>query len=169
MEQVSFLAFTTLNNTANTYNTGLLATPATPSLSITQVVSQRQQSSSSNFLLLRRCQKKEKFEGSNIEILAQFVWDNPIQRIFVQACFSAHPNQSLTQNKSEACTECQVVEMILVRVKKANIWSYQGEYEALSDFYREKVFSQFPLLSGICFDVLDAMNATQVGQKIILT
>jgi len=60
-----------------------------------------------------------------------------------QACFSAHPNQSLTQNKSEACTECQ------------------GEYEALSDFYREKVFSQFPLLSGICFDVLDAMNATQ--------
>jgi len=60
-----------------------------------------------------------------------------------QACFSAHPNQSLTQNKSDACTECQ------------------GDYEALSDFYREKVFSQFPLLSGICFDVLDAMNATQ--------
>jgi len=60
-----------------------------------------------------------------------------------QACFSAHPNQSLSQNKSDACTECQ------------------GDYEALSDFYREKVFSQFPLLSGICFDVLDAMNATQ--------
>jgi len=60
-----------------------------------------------------------------------------------QACFSAHPNQSLTQNKSEACTECQ------------------GDYKALSNFYREKVFSQFPLLSGICFDVLDAMNATQ--------
>ena len=39
---------------------------------------------------------------------------------------------------------------------------HQGEYEELSDFYREKVFSQFPILSGICFDVLDAMNATQV-------
>ena len=38
----------------------------------------------------------------------------------------------------------------------------QGDYDALSDFYREKVFSQFPLLSGICFDVIDAMNATQV-------
>lgn len=39
---------------------------------------------------------------------------------------------------------------------------HQGDYKALSNFYREKVFSQFPLLSGICFDVLDAMNATQV-------
>ena len=78
-------SLTTLNNTVFTYictthcvvNTGLLATPATPSLSITQVVSQRQQSSSSPFLLLRRCQKKENFECSNLEILALcIVWDN---------------------------------------------------------------------------------------------
>ena len=117
-------SLTTLNNTVFTYmyNTGLLATPATRSLSITQVVSQRQQSSSSPFLLLRRCQKKENFECSNLEILALcIVWDNPLQRIYVKACFSAHPNQSLTQNKSEACTECQVVETISARENELNI------------------------------------------------
>jgi len=62
----------------------------------------------------------------------------------VKDCFAAHPNSSLdTNRRSEACTQCRV------------------DYLALNSFYREQVFSSFPFLSGICFDIIDTMNMTQ--------
>jgi hypothetical protein len=61
----------------------------------------------------------------------------------VRDCFDEHPNAS-TSGSSDACTACQ------------------GDYWALNKFYRERIFqAQFPVLDGICFDILDMMNNTQ--------
>jgi len=65
----------------------------------------------------------------------------------VQDCFAAHPeNQSLSLGvtKSEACKECAI------------------DYWKLKSFYRDQFLEdESPDATGVCFDILDAMNSTQ--------
>lgn len=64
-----------------------------------------------------------------------------------QDCFEMYPNTSTAnspQNKSEACYACY------------------NDYNDLLDFYRDTFFSRGDdMVTGICFDILDAMNSTQ--------
>ena len=107
------------------YNTGLLATPATPSLSITQVVSQRQQSSSSPFLLLRRCQKKENFVCSNLKILALFVWDNQYNASMSRPVFLHTQTRASHKTKARPAPSVRWWKLFR-RVKMSSIYDPSG-------------------------------------------
>ena len=63
-----------------------------------------------------------------------------------QDCFEMYPNASTnSQNKSQACFSCY------------------NDYNDLLDFYRDTYFSEGDdyQQTGICYDILDAMNSTQ--------
>ena len=64
-----------------------------------------------------------------------------------QDCFETYPNNTNSYgNKSEACSSCY------------------NDYNDLLDFYRETYFSKGDdyQQTGICFDILDSMNSTQL-------